>query len=170
MIIRPGSKTANELIHKQQLQAGARPKERVEWWVQRVRYSDFSDADTSQALNLNTAFPHNAFPADAFILPFSYLDLRQTFGGGTINAATLILGYSGDTNGLVESTDVFTGQSLGVKFTGGTAYATTTNVGYQAAVAPLLQLDTTAGNINTLTSGVVDVWIKFEYRPTSRPL
>jgi hypothetical protein len=120
-----------------------------------VTYADYSDSDTSEALDLNATFTSNAFPANVMMIG-GWLQLYQTFGGGTVSAATLILGDAGDDNELVASKNVFTGQALGLKL------GINTNVYPQeAAYVPLLQLDTTDGNIDTLSSGVVGVFIQW---------
>lgn len=168
VIARPAPGTANAVISRQEAQAGQPIKQREGWWLVRVNYTHFTTAGTQQVLTLNTLFPTNTFPTEVFLQlgPIAYLDLIQTFGGGTINAATLILGISGTTNGLVTSTNVFTGQTLARKAPGGSLYANTTD--YQSAMSPLLQLDTTAGNVNTLTSGIVDVYIPYSFAPQRR--
>lgn len=131
-------------------------------WRIRVEFGDFSDADTSQSLNLadladtlvssDPARVSGAFPDDVLIGWWSY-DLLEEFAGGTINAATLIQGISGTTNGHLTSTDVFTGAGTGWKQTpSATLWAPR-----RMTSDPLLQLDTTAGNIDTLESGIVVV-------------
>lgn len=168
-VIRPGSSTANAGMLRQQYNTpGARPAHRYEWYRQRVTYRDFTTAGTSQALSLNVAFPQNTFPADVFLTmgPVPYLDLVQTFSGGVVSAATMILGITGTTNGYITSQNVFTGATLGVLQAPGATIAAA-NL-YRAADLPLLTFTTTTGNVNTCTQGIVDVWIPFTYRPTSR--
>lgn len=167
--VRPGPTTANATALAR-AKTGSPPIGLIYWWIQRVRYSDFSDADTSQALTLNTAFPHNAFPTDVFLTfgPTAYIDLVEVFAGGGVTAATLILGVSGNTNGLVESTNVFTGETLGRKYAAGDLYVAATID--QAAMSPLLELNTTTDNIDTLTSGIVDIYIPYTLAPARRPV
>lgn len=168
--VRPGPSTANAVAFRKAMSGSYPPVGLIYWWIQRVRYSDFSETDTSQSLNLNTAFPQNAFPTDAFLTfgPTAYLDLIEVFAGGSVSAATLILGVSGNTNGLVESVNVFTGQTLERKYAAGDLYVAATLD--QAAMAPLLELNTTTDNIDTLTSGIVDVYIPYTLAPTRRPI
>lgn len=166
--VRPGSTTANAIQHRQMMAAGAPPNSIIEWYVQRVTHDDFSDADTSQVLTLNTLFPNNAFPTDAFLTlgPFAYIDLIEVFAASGLTDADFILGVSGDTNGLVEVQAAETGQSLGRKLAPGTLYAADTLD--QTAMSPLLQLDTAGANIDTLTSGIIDVYIPYVLMPSRR--
>jgi hypothetical protein len=166
-IIRPGSPTANARIREQEKKSGYPLILRDCWWVQRVTYEHFTDADTSQVLTLNTLFPENPFPPDVFLLDVAYFDLREVFAAPTLTDLDFILGITGNTNGLIEVTAVETAQDLGVKAPGGDLYAAATR--YQAAMSPLLQADSTADNLADMTSGVVDIYIPYSYRPTSRP-
>lgn len=166
--VRPGPSTANAVILRKAMSGSYPPIALGYWWIQRVRYSDYSDADTSQSLSLNVAFPHNAFPAAVFILPGAYIDLIEVFAGGSVSAATMILGDTNDDNGLLTSSNVFTGATLGRTVTPTAAEYPDTL--YESQYVPLLQLDTTTDNIDTLTSGIVDVYIPFMLAPTRRPV
>jgi hypothetical protein len=169
MIVRPGSPTSNAVAWREDMKAGSPRISRVHWWVQRVRYSDFDDADTSEVLNLATAFPQNPFPDDVFLSfsPFAYLDLREVFAASGLTDADFILGITGDTNGLVEVQAVETGQALGRKFAPGTLYTVAT-LDRAGSTELLLQLDTAGANIDALTSGIVDVYVPYILMPTSR--
>lgn len=167
LIIRPGSPTANPAIRRQEMKAGFPPIRRDGWWVQRVTHENLTDNDTSQVLTLNTLFPENPFPPDVFLLGVAYFDLREVFAAPTLTDLDMILGVTGNTNGLIEITAMETGQSLGVKAPGGDLYVTATT--YQAAMSPLLEVTSTADNLVDCTSGVVDIYIPYSYRPTSRP-
>lgn len=166
-IIRPGSPTANAAIRRQEKMAGFPIIRRDGWWKQRVTYRNFTDADGSQVLTLNTLFSENPFPTDVFILPIAYFDLRQVFAAPGLTDFDLILGVTGNTNGLIEVSAMETGQSLGVKAPGGDLYVTATT--YQSAMSPLLQGDSVGANLNTFTTGIVDIYIPYSYRPTSVP-
>lgn len=163
LLTRPGSPTANAVIHREELQSGSPIRWRTGIWRQRVSYRNFDDADTSEVLDLNTAFPQNTFPTNVFLPqgPLAYFDLVQVFAASGLTDADFILGISGNTNGLIEAVAVETGQTLGIKCPGGDLYVVATQ--FQAAMAPLLQLDTSGANINTLTSGIVDVYIPYVY-------
>jgi hypothetical protein len=159
-----GAAAANDFY-----KAGRQP-DLWQWWWIRVLYSDYSDADTSQALNLadladtlvaaGSPRTSGAIPDDAL---FGYwcADLKQVFAGGTIATATVILGYSGDDNGYLTSTNVFTGATLGRKRTAAAALWTPQPL----AGDPLLQLDTTVGNISTATTGAIDIFARFTLDP-----
>lgn len=131
-------------------------------WRIKVLYSDFTDSDTSQSLNLadladtllesDPARVSGAFPTN-MMMGFWAHYLAEEFAGGTINAATLIQGISGTTNGHLTITSVFTGAGTGWKQTPSGSLWTPRPV----TSDPLLQLDTTAGNINTLSAGCVIV-------------
>ncbi len=168
--IRPGSPTATSIAMRKAMSGASLPIGFNYWWIQRVRFSDFDETDTSEVMTLNTQFPHNAFPTHAFLTfgPTAYIDLIEVFAGGTVAAATMILGVSGNTNGLVESTDVFTGSTLERKYAGGDLHVIATID--QAALSPLLQLDTTTGTIDELTQGIVDIYIPFTLAPSRRPV
>lgn len=157
-VVNPWGLNIDNSIHADLVRQGGksgRPYIMPRIYNQIVVYGDYSDADTSEALDLNATFTANAFPANVMIT-HAWLQLYETFGGGTVSAATLILGDAGDDNGLVASTNVFTGQALGIKV--GVA---TEAITQETAYVPLLQLDTTDGNIDTLTSGAVGVFVSY---------
>jgi hypothetical protein len=135
----------------------------TKWWVRRVLYTRFTDADTSQVLNLHTLF---TFPANVWLANSGhYLNLRQVFAAPSLTDADLILGVSGDTNGLAEAVAVETGQSLGIKSPGGTFDEA---VGlFNAQHEPLLQMDTVGANLSAFTTGIVDVHIRY-FKPRGR--
>ncbi len=166
-IIRPGSRTSNSIIRRQENAGGGAAVRNDKWWIQRVRFSDFTTAGVTQALDLNVYFGvANAFPAGVFILPGSYINLVQVFAGGVVATAVMLLGDAGATNGLVTSSNVFTGATLGPTVT--PAAAEYRLIQYEAGFLPLLTLTTTTGNVNTCTSGVVDVYIPYSVRPLNR--
>jgi hypothetical protein len=152
-----------------------RTKAMWRWWWIRVLHSDYTEADTSQALNLadlaDTLVASStgarrcsgAIPTDCDFGLWR-ADLREVFAGGTIAAATMILGYSGDDNGYLTSTDVFTGATLGRKKTAGaTLWAMQPLAG-----DPLLQLDTTTGTVAAATTGCIDIYALFMLDPESQ--
>lgn len=126
-------------------------------WTETVSYSDYSDADTSESLDLNATFTSNLFPSNVF-LTVAWLEIITAFSGGTVSAATMILGDAGDDNGLITESSVFTGASGLVQAGGAESYRST----LEASYTPLLQLDTTGGNINTLAAGEVRVCIGYK--------
>lgn len=165
-IIRPGSRTANSIIRRQEDVAGGVPMQSLKWWIQRVRFSNFTTAGVSQALDINATFTGNDFPPGVFICPGAYLDLVQVFAGGLIATATMILGDAGDPDALVTVSNVFTGATLGPIVTPAAAEYPDSN--YESQFVPLLTLVTTTGNVNTATSGIVDIYIPYNIRPSAR--
>lgn len=164
--VRPGSKTANGIINRKESAAGAPPKYPQAWWVQRVRYSNFTSAATSQALSLNATFTANPFPPDAFIQMGAYVDLIQVFSGGAVTAATVILGDAGATNGLLTISNVWTGATTTRICTpAATEYD---DVALETQFVPLLTLVTTTANVNVLTQGILDVYIPYSLAPSRR--
>ena len=168
MLVRPGALTANPVMLREAQKPGTPPLVLGHYWVQRVTYEDFSDADTSQVLTLNTAFPRNAFPADVFLLfgPWAYFDLVEGFDAPSLTDADAILGVTGNTNGLVEVQALEDGQTLGRKFAPGDLY--TLALLDQTAMSPLFQLDLTGANLNTMTAGIVDIYIPYTLMPSRR--
>lgn len=166
--VRPGSTTANAIQHRQMMAAGAPPNSIIEWYVQRVTHAHFTDADTSQVLTLNTLFPNNVFPTDVWLTlgPWAYVDVVELFVATSLTDADIILGVSGDTNGLVEVQAVETGQALGRRFAPGTLYAAATLD--QTAMSPLLQMDTVGANVADFTAGILDIYIPYVLMPSRR--
>lgn len=119
------------------------------------------EADGSTVINLNTlaaTLGKSTFPTDVEILAGTKVYLVTAFAGGTVDACTIILGDTNDDNGLVTSTNVFTGQSAGWKQTPSAAeYAQH----YESAFVPAITIATTTGNTNALTAGSLIVDIPF---------
>ena len=130
--------------------------------------TDYTEADGSQALSLNVAFPQNAFPPEVFILPGAYIDLVEVVAGGVISAATVILGDTNDDNGLLTVSNVFTGATLGRTVTPDAAEYPDGR--YESQFVPLLQLDTTTGTVAAATTGIIDVYIPYALAPARRPI
>jgi len=126
------------------------------YWSQKVKFSDYSDSDTSEALDLNATFTSNLFPANAWIR-FAWIQKIVAFTGGSVSAADVILGDAGDPNGLLTSSSVFTGTGI-VATPAAAEIATPT---FEATYVPLLQLDTTSDNIDNLTAGELLVCIAY---------
>jgi hypothetical protein len=144
----------NAALHKTKIRGGrSAPYIMLRLYNQRVVYSDFSDADTSEALDLNATFTSNAFPANVIILA-AWLQLYDEFAGPSHTAVTLQLGDAGDPNGLIDATNVWTGAGLGRK-----VGLTTEVMTQELAYVPLLQIDTTADDVADLTSGDVGVFV-----------
>lgn len=171
-IIRPGSPDANGEIWAHAKEPSPYSLDLSRFFRMRVTFQDFDDADTQEDLNLGTLFASKGFPpVEDLIAGEFYVDLVQTWGGGTINAATMLLGQTAGTNGFLTSTNLFTGQTLGFKQTPAATlfarrlYATSAAAG---VFGMFMRLDTTAGNINTLTSGIVDIYLPFSFAAAHR--
>ena len=130
-------------------------------YSQLVSYSDFSDSDTSEELDLNATFTSNLFPANV-VRRAAYIYVAEDFAGGSVSAATVELGDTGDPNGLLTSTNVFTGATNNWV---GTPAAAEAEQRVELAFAPTLTLTTTDGNIDTLTAGKVLVCIEYSPLP-----
>jgi len=143
-------------------------RNRINWmptlfWSQRVKYSDYSDSDTSEALDLNATFTGNLFPKNVTITG-AWVQRVTDFAGGSVSAATIILGDAADDNQLLTQLDVFTGAKATAELERTPAAAGFADGGlWETGYVPLLQLDTTTANIDTLTAG--ELIIGIEYKP-----
>lgn len=113
---------------------------------------------TSQEIDLNTAFPANAFPANALVMG-CYIKRITDFSGGSVSALTVQVGDTGDPNGLLTATSVFTGVGAGYTATTGAAeYAPHP----EAAFLPTLTLTSTSDDVDALTAGRLKICIPFQ--------
>lgn len=139
-------------------------------WRCRVLYSDFSDADTSEVLNLTTLAASRKTPKGVDLptnihVTYAAIDLIELFDGGSISDMKAILGIDGDTNGYVEQVDIGEGETTGVRLaTDGATLLRT----FVPDPTPLLQLDATGGNMNAMTAGKLDALIFFTLPPDIR--
>jgi hypothetical protein len=112
-------------------------------------------AATSQEISLNAAFPASAFPANMQVGE-AYIKRITDFAGGSISALTVQVGDTGDPNGLLTATSVFTGVGAGYTATVAAAeYA----MHPEAAFVPTLTLTATADDLDTITAGRLKVVI-----------
>lgn len=168
------SETYGVHMHDDAMKPGRTPS-RWHWWWIRVLYSDYTTAGTSQALDIDALATSLAaagsnrvsgpMPTDCIMGYWAY-DLRRVFAGGTVATATVIAGISGTTNGHLTSTNIFTGATLGRKQTGAASLFQPIPI----TSAPLLQIDTTGGNVNTFTQGCIDVYAQFCRNPFNQYL
>ena len=137
------------------------------WWRQRLRLRDFTpDADTSQRLIFSDVFPNNPFPLRV-IRKSVLVHVEESIVGGTISAGTIIVGDTGDTNGVLEaaSGDIFGNDDAilqdlaAVQIAGGEQYE-----GDWATDGFGVQIDSTGGNLNTATA--LDLTFFVEFTPT----
>lgn len=123
----------------------------VKRFVLTVDTDDFTTAGTSQAVDVSAGFPANAYVLSG------HVELLETLSGGAVSAATVQLGDTADPDELLTSTNVFTGQALGRKWSPGAFTFGTLESGY----SPELLVSTTDGNVDDLTTGVVKVIIDY---------
>lgn len=133
------------------------------WWQQRVKFGDFSlSAATSQNVSLHTVYPNNTFPTNVDrSTPMIYV--VTPLAGGAISASTITLGDSGDGDGLITATSIFTGVSgyLPPNLTSQAPSAAEYQDRFEAAFSPQFTLATTSANVNAATAFEFVVQIKF---------
>lgn len=157
-LIHPGSKTANGHVLRQVLQ-GVIPSTPLEFWVKRVTHRDLTDADTSQALTWDD------FPEDVWLVqPGAHLWVVEAFEGGTTTDVDVIVGDTNDDNGLVTTSalDGVAADTL-IRTPAAAEHPTVAGIGarYEAAFVPLATFTATAGNLDTLDEGEMDIVIPF---------
>jgi len=118
------------------------------------------EADGSTEVDLHVAFPNNMFPADVDIQRGAGFRRLTTFSGGAINAATITVGDTGAANGLITSSNVFTGQTTG-RHTIRTSGAAQYDLHSELDFVPVIVIATTNGNGADLEQGEVDIVIPF---------
>ncbi len=118
------------------------------------------DADTSSAVDLNTAFSENPFPSNVIVHGATlYQEVLVDDSASALTVATVSLGDTNAATGLLNAVDVFAG--LGLKGTQGAESVFHT----EAAFAPLLTLATTTANGSALSVGRFGVRIYFSPHP-----
>lgn len=143
------------------------------FWKVRFSYTSLTDADTSQALDLNTiAGTGKEFPANVLIKNvFAYL--HTTFDGGATSELTIQVGDTGDPNGLVLAKSIHedaTGVVGWQQFGYGVELFSTNTLGPrpEAAFVPEALMTSTGGNLNAHTSG--NITLVFELLPIQVPV
>ena len=121
-----------------------------------VGFADLTTAGTSQAVDISATVPANAVITDV------WCDLDTVFAGGTISAMVVQLGDAGDPNGYMADTDVFTGATLGLTYVAG---AQTERGWKEAAHGLIATFTSTAGNVDTSTTGSVIVYFRYWVMP-----
>lgn len=166
--IRPFSPNYNAVIgHEINVSGG---HQRVEWHWARIRVvaADFTAAAGTEAIDLaalaaaEVSRCSGPFPGTEVMTTGWSVDLVQEFAGGSISAATIIMGISGTTNGFMTTTDVFTGAGVGWKQT---PAATLWTPRRSASLVPLLTLATTSDDVSEADEGIVDVHFQFCHMP-----
>jgi hypothetical protein len=76
-----------------------------------------AESDDGDAVNVNVG---TALPAGAMLLAAKY-EITEVFAGAGVTTLTMIVGFSGDTNGVIEAVDVFGDATGEYKGTPGTA-------------------------------------------------
>jgi uncharacterized cupin superfamily protein len=133
------------------------------YYSQRVKYSDFSAAATTEELDLHATFASNLIHEN-IILTACWIQRVTDFAGGSVSAATISIGDDADADELLTASDVFTGAKATAEFaaTPGAAHWTEA-FQWEPAYIPEALLTTTGGDVNTLTAGEFIVGIT--YRP-----
>jgi hypothetical protein len=152
--VRMKGRGANARIHKLRTNGEFPWLERPPFvWECEIAVGDFTGAGaTSQELDLDalygTRFP---FINEVFLEPGAHLVLLTAFSGGAVSACTAELGDTGDPNGLVTASNVFTGATANAPIVTASAaeYALRSESGY----LPTLTLRTTTANVSALTAG-----------------
>lgn len=142
---------------------------RIRYWRRNVRIGDFTAAaSTSDEIDLFADITAAAlgrlgqsgdFPANVWInVAPPYIRRITAFAGGAVSACTAEVGDTGDPNGLVTATNVFTGASAGIVTTPSAAEY---GARFEAAYAPTITLRTTTANVSVLTAGELEVVIPY---------
>lgn len=118
---------------------------------QTITHADLTDADTAQDIAID-GVPANAIPLAATAY------LTTAFSGGTVSAIVAEVGDAGDPNGLMTSTDVFTGAAVGHKHAPGAEITTQTR---KSSWAPIVRFTSTDDNLVNLTAGSVTVTLYY---------
>lgn len=131
------------------------------WWRQVVRFaaSEFTPAAaTSQEIDLNVTYPTKPFPANVTRMPGAFIRVKTPISGGVISAATAELGDTGDPNGILTASNVFTGAA---ELVPSTPAAAENIARFEAAYAPTLTIRLTGANMTAITAGRLVVCIPF---------
>lgn len=160
-MVRFKGRSANPVIHRM------RTSGRFPWlerplfvWELLITIGDFTGAAaTSQELDLAVVYPDFPFPEDVWLEPGAHIVPVTAFSGGAVSASTLELGDTGDPNGLVTASNVFTGVTTGVSVA--TPAAAEYALRFEAGYLPVATIRTTTDNVSALTAGRALVRIPF---------
>lgn len=112
---------------------------------------DFTAAATTQTYNLGPAI------AAGEVVDNAAFRIVTAVSGGAISAATLQVGYTGTTNGLITATSCFTG-TAGAISAGGAGLNQANGVAFAAASQLVAVLTTTTANVSVATAGELHVF------------
>jgi len=119
--------------------------ERVKKLTKQITHADLTDADTQQQIDFDSALPDGAFVIGA------YAEVTTAMSGGSVSACNADLGIkSGDTDGLLDAIDIFTGAPSKASVPRGVAVP-----GYHGGSTPTIIVDSTGDNLVNLTAGDV---------------
>lgn len=142
----------------------------IHYYVLRMTYLDFKGAGAVLTIDrvVSTQWPNKKFPANVHPLenPGPILDLEEVFAGGAIASAVMSAGNSGDKDGILEDTNVFTGAGTGIK--NGKNDTGTDLYDFQSALNLTVTLTTTTGNLDALTSGIATLYVPCTAVPRSK--
>lgn len=154
-------KRANSRIHQLRMNGGFPWVERPAFvWELTLTIGDFTGAGaTSQEIDLDAEYPNNPFVNGVWLEPGAHFVLLTEFAGGAVSACTAELGDTGDPNGLITASNVFTGATTGVPIV--TPAAAEYALRYESGYLPVVTLRTTTANVSALTAGKLLVRIPF---------
>ncbi|MCP4589155.1 MAG: hypothetical protein GY842_00280, partial [bacterium] len=119
--------------------------ERAKKLTKQITHADLTDADTQQAIDFDSALPAGAFVIGA------YAEVTTAMSGGSVSACTADLGIkSGDTDGLLDAANIFTGAPAKASVPRGVAVP-----GHHGGGTPTIIVDSTGDNLVNLTAGDV---------------
>lgn len=131
------------------------------WWVVNLKHSTTTlEADTSQVFTLNTLFSGNPFPTNV-VRKQGLIYVEDAVEGGSISAATAILGDAGNDDALIEA-------ATGSVFTAGVYNQSTAAAEFaprfEAAFSPIVTLATTGDNVDDST---FSLWVMILFSPVA---
>ncbi len=88
------------------------------------------------------------------------------FSGGAVSACAVEGGDTGDDNGLLTTTSVFTGVGAGITQTTGAAEFARHE---ESSFVPTFTITTVTANVDQLTAGELDYFIRFQPNPSALP-
>jgi len=159
--VRMKGRSANPIVHRLRTQGRFPWLERPLFvWELLITVGDFTGAGaTNQELDLAALYPDNPFVSNVWLEPGAHIVPITAFSGGAVSACTLELGDTGDPNGLVTASNVFTGVTTGVSVA--TPAAAEYALRFEASFLPVATIRTTSANVSALTAGRALVRIPF---------
>ncbi len=117
-----------------------------------VLYSDLIDGDDGDAQDVNVG---TALPAGAIVLGARYT-INEVFAGAGVATLTMIVGKSGDANGVIEAVDIFGDAAAQYQGTLGTMMTSGPSLQSEEQIVANFDPDASAG-LDELTAGSVTI-------------